>query len=127
MLRIKLIYDLLLAERFDMETTKMSVYIPRDLHRQLKQQALDTFSSLRTVVIEKLSPVSKLATENRKKLSRKEVLRFKKQLEELLESGDPIIINNCVTSITIGMALLMVKNTAPIEMVDHATEKPEVS
>lgn len=79
---------------------RLSVYVPSDLHRQVKHASIDEGKTLQEVVGDALQAVLNPQRQlPRDKMRPKEIRMWQSQLKRILESGDELAIQNCTSCI----------------------------
>jgi hypothetical protein len=78
---------------------RLSVYVPPELHRQVKHASIDEGKTLQEVVGDALESVLNPHRDTREKMRPKEVRMWQSQLKRILESGDQLAIQNCTSCI----------------------------
>jgi hypothetical protein len=81
------------------DKVRISVYVPPELHRQIKYASVDNGKTLQEVVESALWAAVNPQAVKRTRMKPKEIQMWQAQLRRILESSDDLAIDNCTSCI----------------------------
>ncbi len=102
---------------------RLSVFVPPDLHRQVKHASIDEGKTVQEVVGDALQSVLNPGQAPLDKMRPKEIRMWQSQLKRVLQSGDQLAIQNCTSCIKATVNWLQAEGRLPETFTTASTPR----